>query len=66
MTEQSEREYLREWSAGVATAVTEGELRSLVEHYRSIERNPKLDDEDRAVARRRAQWLVRHLPGDST
>jgi hypothetical protein len=62
LTEGDNREYLADWSARIAEAVSSDELKLLVDEYRTIARNRNLSDTDRSIARKRALWLSRHLP----
>jgi len=61
-TEGDSREYLADWSARIAEAVSADELKLLVDEYRAIARNRNLSDTDRSIARKRALWLSRYLP----
>ena len=53
--------YLADWAAKLAAAVTADELRAMVKGYEAIARNQKLPDEDRRIARNRANVLKRQL-----
>ena len=62
LTEADNRDYLMDWSARIAEAVSADELKLLVDEYRAIARNRNLSGTDRSIARKRALWLSRHLP----
>jgi hypothetical protein len=61
LTEADNRDYLMDWSARIAEAISTDELKLLVDEYRAIARNRNLSDTDRSIARKRALWLNRHL-----
>ena len=54
-------EYLAEWSAKLAEALTTDELRLLARDYGRFARNQKLSARDRQIARRREKAIRRIL-----